>query len=119
MNWLNQGFLKLIIILSLFSLVPVFLLSLTPAGFLLVATIAYFTWPRFQRGVNQLFGSFGRAIRAIIVGFFKLIGAVIGGLFKALGFGLVGAGKSVGWLWGARTPSTAKFMDWFERWRFL
>lgn len=119
MNWLNQGFLKFIIILSLLPLLPVFLLSLTPAGLLLVAVIAYFTWPRFQRSVNQFFGGLGRGIRAIFVGIFRLIGTLVGGLFKVLGFGLVGAGKSVGWLWGARTPSSAQFMGWFERWRFL
>lgn len=119
MNWLNQGFLKFIIILSLLPLLPVFLLSLTPAGLLLVVVIAYFTWPRFQRVVRQFFGSIGRGICAIVVGVFNLIGAILGGLFKVLGYGVIGAGKSVGWLWGVRTPSPARFMGWFERWRFL
>lgn len=119
MNWFNQGFLKFITILSLLPLLPVFLLSLTPAGLLLVAVIAYFTWPRFKRGVNQFFGGLGRGVRTIFVGIFKLIGTVLGGLFKALGFGVFGAGKTVGWLWGIRAPSSAQFMGWFERWRFL
>lgn len=119
MRAFNQGFFKLILIVSLLPLVPVFLLSLTPAGLLLVGVIAYFTWPRFQRGVHQFFGGLGRGLRAVVTGFFKLIGAVVGGVFKLLGFGLVGAGRSIGWLWGGRASQPAQFMGWFARWRFL
>lgn len=103
----NNGFLKTIIIISLLPLVPVFLLSLAPAGLMLVAVIAYFTWGPFRRGVNSIFGGIGRLIGGVFTGIFKAIGAVFIGLFK-------GIGLSFGWLFGLRPPK-AKFMGLIER----
>ncbi len=111
MKALNAGFFKLIIIISLLPLVPVFLLSLAPAGLLLVAVITYLAWPPFRRGVNSVFGDIGRGISALIGGVFKGIGAILVGLIKGLGI-------SFAWLFGLRAPVT-KFMGWFERWRLL
>ncbi|WP_158623130.1 type IV secretory system conjugative DNA transfer family protein [Pseudorhodobacter sp. E13] len=118
MKAFNQGFLKVILIVSILPLVPVFLLSLTPAGLLLVAVVAYFAWPAFQRGVNQLFRGIWEFVTSIFVGFFKLIGLLLIGLLKGLGLLLKAFGLSFGWLAGLNLPST-RFMGWFERWRLL
>lgn len=118
MKAFNQGFLKLILIVSIIPLVPVFLLSLAPAGLLLVAVIAYFGWTPFHRGVNRVLRGIGKAIAGVFSGTFKLIGLVLRGAFKALGFLLKGFGLSFGWLAGFNLPS-ARFMGWFERWRLL
>ncbi|WP_306046586.1 type IV secretory system conjugative DNA transfer family protein [Nioella sp. MMSF_3534] len=118
MKAFNQGFFKFIIILSLLPLVPVFLLSLAPAGLLMVAVITYFAWAPFRRGVNSVFRGIGRGISALFGGVFKAVWLLITGVFKGLGWGLKGFGLSLGWLWGARTPQT-RFMGWFERWRLL
>ena len=118
MKALNIGFLKLIIIISLLPLVPAFLLSLSPAGLLLVAIIAYFAWTPFRNGVNSLFRGVGRAISALFKGLFRLIGATLSVFFKALGFMFKGFGLSFSWLAGFNLPN-ARFMGWFERWRLL
>ena len=118
MKAFNQGFLKFIIILSLLPLVPVFLLSLAPAGLLVVAVITYFSWAPFRRGVNSVFRGIGRGISALFGGIFKAVWLLITGVFKGLGWGLKGFGLSLGWLWGAHTPQT-RFMGWLERWRLL
>lgn len=107
MNGLNKGFLKFLIIVSLLPLIPVFLLALTLPGLLLVAAIAYFTWPAFRRGVNSVFGNITRGITWLVGGAFKaafqLIALPFRGLFVALKF-----------LSGVSFPST-RFMGWFER----
>lgn len=98
MKAFNQGFLKLIIIISLLPLIPVFLISLTPAALLLVAVIVYFVWAPCRRGVNSVCAGIDHVVGAVFTGFFKAIGAVIFGLFKGLGL-------SIGWLFGKRTRS--------------
>jgi len=96
----------------------VFLLSLAPAGLLLVVVVAYLAWAPFRRGVNSLFGSIGKLISTIFLGLFKAVGLLFTGFFKAIGLILRGCGISFGWLWGASVP-TSQFMGWFERWRLL
>lgn len=106
----NGGFIKTIIIISMLPLVPVFLLSLAPAGLLLVGIIAYLTVAPFRRGMNSVFSGIGRLIGGFFSGIFKLIG----GVFRLLGMILKGFGFSLSWLAGIKTPPS-RFMGWFER----
>ncbi|WP_273281350.1 type IV secretory system conjugative DNA transfer family protein [Pseudooceanicola atlanticus] len=118
MRAFNQGLIKTILIVSILPLIPAFLLSLSPAGLLLVSLVAYFAWSPFQRGVNRLFRGFTGLIGSIFSGLFKLIGLVFKGVFRSLGLILRAFGLSFGWLAGLNLPS-ARFMGWFERWRLL
>jgi len=118
MGAFNQGFLKTIIIISLLPLLPVFLLSLAPAGLLLVAVIAYFSWTPFRRGVNSFFRGIGRLISSLFTGLFRAFGLIFLGFFKAIGLVFRGFGITFSWLWGS-SASTSQFMGWFERWRLL
>jgi type IV secretory pathway TraG/TraD family ATPase VirD4 len=118
MSALNQGFFKTIIIISLLPLLLVFLLSLAPAGLLLVVVVAYLTWSPFRRGVNSLFGNIGKLISGFFRGIFKAIGWLFAGFFKTIGLIFRGFGLSFSWLWGASAPKS-QFMGWFERWRLL
>lgn len=108
---MNGGFLKAIIIISMLPLVPVFLLSLGPAGLLLVSLIVYLSYAPFRHGVNSIFGGIAKLIGSVFSGVFRIFGAIIKGLFG-------GVWISIGWLFGLRINRT-KFMGGFERWRLL
>lgn len=110
----SGGFLKTIIIISILPLVPVFLLSLAPAGLLLVGIIAYLTIAPFRRGVNSVFSGIGGLFSGVFSGAFKLIGGVFTGIFRLLGAILKGFGFSLSWLAGMKT-SPSRFMGWVER----
>lgn len=118
MKAFNQGFLKTIIIISLLPLLPVFLLSLAPAGLLLVAVVAYLTWSPFRRGVDRLFGGLAKLVLGVFKGILRGIGLLFIGFFKGIGLIFRGFGFSLGWLWAGSLPKS-EFMGWFERWRLL
>jgi predicted membrane protein len=105
----NGGFIKTIVIISMLPLVPVFLLSLAPAGLSLVGVIAYLTVSPFRRGVNSVFSGIGRLIGGFFSGIFKLIGGAFIGVFRLLGMILKGFGFSLSWLAGMKTPPS-RFM---------
>lgn len=104
---INALFIKILIFMGLLSLVPGFLVTLTPIGIILLIGAACFLSPGVRSGIASIVSGVGNTIGGILRGVFWVFTTVFG-VF----------GKSVLWLFGLSAKPT-RFMGWLERKRLL